>query len=807
MTPEAKKRYFKGGRGIATMRQGNGSELLGMNDPRSQNIGIIYVSPNDDRKGVLAAILTHEKLGRKQVAVVLPTQQNKAFQRPVDFEDLKSMRRRLKAQIIFIAPLGQGPAEYARQRRFTVYSSLESYKQALQEEKELPGGQKKGLFGRARTANGGGALSANNAPSAQGRQAQEEEKEEDKSPSSVAPFVMGGLAGAAAASAMDDLPAKTPASQANTMGNTGVFSLSDDDFDDEGDLLAPSSSAPAASQTATSKPTSRPLQPPAESKPSIDDDGGAGPQPIELPVRRARTTVQLDPKTLEPAPAPARASKARSSGTLAAGAAGAVGVAGLAAAASQRASSGANPPPSRPTPGGSRPTGPRRRRGRGWLIALLLLLLTLLIVGGVMAYFPGTRSMLARALPTGQPAATVSITPANQVVSDSYVITGVASNPDAARLQITARTLTQTAQQQKTVTASGHNLTQGIAATGKLTFTNGSSAPFTVAAGTTFKKANGVVIVTNTSLVIPAAVPGVSFGTAAVSAHATTVGAAGNLPAQAISGTCCTSQNFITVVNNTPFTGGQDPKDYRFVQQGDVDAAANPLKQPLVQQAWGGVQKQMANGEQLMNGAQCTTSASTDQPVGDKGINVPQATVTVAVKCSGTVYNRQQMLDLVKGQLQKKVDANQGTGYALVGGMQTNMKPQTPKDGMVSFIVDARGVWAYQFTDAQKQALAKQIAGKSVKDATALLQGQKGISKVQFSGGDVLPADPAQIAIQVQSISGLSGSANPPAVTPTIVNSASGTGGATAVPGNGNIGTVVITSAFAPSRRVFGFIL
>jgi len=435
------------------MRQENGSELLGMNDPRSQNIGIIYISPNDDRKGVLAAILTHEKLGRKQVAVVLPTQQNKAFQRPVDFEDLKSMRRRLKAQIIFIAPLGQGPAEYARQRRFTVYSSLESYKQALQEEKELPIGQKKGLFGRGRTVNGGGAESANNAPSPQARQAREEDDDDEKddSASSAAPFVMGGLAGAAAARAMDDLPAKTPANSANTMGNTGVFSLSDDEFDDdEGGMFAPPSSAPAASQAAASKPISRSLQPSATSKPTVEADDDDGPQPIELPSRRARTTVQLDPKTLEPPPTPARASKGRASGTLATGVAGAVGVAGLAAAAaSQRATSGANPPPVRPTPGGSRPTGPRRRRGRGWLIVLLLLLLTLLIVGGVMAYFPGTRDMLARSLPTGQPSATVSITPANQVVSDSYVITGVASNPDAARLQITARTLTQTGQQQK----------------------------------------------------------------------------------------------------------------------------------------------------------------------------------------------------------------------------------------------------------------------------------------------------------------------------------------------------------------------
>src|SRR6266851_5460071 len=114
------------------MRQGNGSDLLGANDPRSAAIGIIYVAPNDDRQSVLAAILTQEKLGRKQVAVVLQNQ-NKAFQRPVDFDGLKNMRGGLKAQIVFVAPGGSGPAELARQRRFPVFSSLDNYAKSVRE--------------------------------------------------------------------------------------------------------------------------------------------------------------------------------------------------------------------------------------------------------------------------------------------------------------------------------------------------------------------------------------------------------------------------------------------------------------------------------------------------------------------------------------------------------------------------------------------------------------------------------------------------------------------------------------------------
>src|SRR5438132_3123941 len=121
------------------MRQGDGADLLGASAPRSANIGVIYVAPNDNRQNVLAAILTQDKLGRKQVAVVLP-EHNKAFQRPVDFEGLKNMRRGLKTQIVFVAPPGPGPAEFARQRRFPVYSSLESFSLSLKGEASVNGG-------------------------------------------------------------------------------------------------------------------------------------------------------------------------------------------------------------------------------------------------------------------------------------------------------------------------------------------------------------------------------------------------------------------------------------------------------------------------------------------------------------------------------------------------------------------------------------------------------------------------------------------------------------------------------------------
>src|SRR5207245_3118266 len=146
------------------MRQGEGTDLPCPSDPRSASIGVIYVAPNDDRQSVLTAILTQDKLGFKQVVVVLPDQ-NKAFQRPVDFDGLKNMRRGLKSEIVFIAPSGPGPAQFARQRRFPVYSSPENFVQSLKIEAAAneAAGKKRGFLLRRKPKPAGASTTSSTA--------------------------------------------------------------------------------------------------------------------------------------------------------------------------------------------------------------------------------------------------------------------------------------------------------------------------------------------------------------------------------------------------------------------------------------------------------------------------------------------------------------------------------------------------------------------------------------------------------------------------------------------------------------------
>ena len=389
------------------MKQGKGTDVLGADDPRSEGIGVIYVSPNDDRKSVLAAILTQEKLGRKQVAVVLPPNQNKAFQRPGDFDDLKTMRRKMQTQVIFIAPSGPGPAEFARQRRFLVYSSLESYAKALRDEVPVESATKKGwLFGSPRAKADDAATSTNgntqriptatqelDTPANRRLPSYEDDENEHDHNGSMLPLAAGAAFAGGAAIAADS------AFNGHTPGGNQTATPAHDFMDDEDDL-----GPPPTSPARTSAPAD--LYGPTQTIPlshSADaaTDGGSI---IDLRSRRSsKATLPLTPR--EPAPVPVTPIVApesdsttnlprprRSTGKMAAAVGVGAGAAAVAAATPTRAPAsqgrasaaagagavaprpggpGGIPPRSTPPGGGGRGNGRNSRRRASWIILAL----------------------------------------------------------------------------------------------------------------------------------------------------------------------------------------------------------------------------------------------------------------------------------------------------------------------------------------------------------------------------------------------------------------------------------------------------
>ena len=800
------------------MRQGNGSDLLGANDPGSSTIGIIYVAPNDDRESVLAAILTQERLKRKQIAVVLPGQ-NKAFQRPVDFDGLKNMRRKLQADLIIIAPYGSSPAEFARQRHFRLFTSLDTYRQSLQQENEASRATRRGwLFGRqsklqpmpaspAATSSAQPPTSTGEAqdqmvsPSADAGHVDTKEDEQHAHTNGAALGLGLGLGAGAAAAYAGEHSMHPPDAQsplANGQKNVEPLSpsmLNNDTVDD--DLALPLS--PPARAIVDNSESGIPQQQDAMQPPSADAvkaDAHADNAGIitfsDTPRRSGRTSGKIPVPPVVPLPdsTPNDGAKVTSiqrrhgSGKKAASGPAVVGAgAGARAAGAAMAPRTARPGGVPPTPGsaGNPPPRPRRRRAVLLVVLAALLLVSVALCGTIALAAPGTfgavGSAITHALPVGNPSATVTIVPKHADEQNSYVIQAIVKgNPESSKRQVKARILTSPVEtQSKTVDATGVKNIPAKAATGTLTFFNGSNVDQLVRASNAVFTVGNVQIKLTQDVDIPAAPSPGALGVKDAAAYADPPGASGNIPALAINKFCCGS-NTISVKNNDAFSGGQDAQTIKLVQQGDIDNAANPLKGPLQRQALASPNlRKQANEQFIDQQPTCTTKVTSDHVAGDQ---VSTVTVTVTVSCSGDVYDQVGAQTIAANLLRQQASKDLTADYMLVGNLVTQIvQVNNDEQGNINLRIKAEGIWVFQFTDAEKANLAKLIAGKSKPDAKALLMQQPGVdsvSTIDITGASVstLPTDSKQITIIIQPVPGLQGSpTSTPATTPVPITS------------------------------------
>src|SRR5258708_38853972 len=184
-----------------------------------------------------------------------------------------------------------------------------------------------------------------------------------------------------------------------------------------------------------------------------------------------------------------------------------------------------------------------------------------------------------------------------------------------------------TLSQEKTVATTGRGHQDARAATGTVTFYNGSNTEQTINAGTVFTGNDGIQVATDIDATIPAAnLPVV--GQATVPAHALTANAKGNIQAYDIN---LAVSSDLTVKNLSNFSGGQDERDFQTVTGQDIAQAAAPWKTSLAQSMQGALTGQLQSGEALVT-PPCTPKVSTDHQIGDEAT---QAKVTVSETCSG----------------------------------------------------------------------------------------------------------------------------------------------------------------------------
>jgi Zn ribbon nucleic-acid-binding protein len=407
-----------------------------------------------------------------------------------------------------------------------------------------------------------------------------------------------------------------------------------------------------------------------------------------------------------------------------------------------------------------RPRVPRRvlASRRFWLflgLIIVLLLLISIVLIPLTQIFGGAAS-----------AASVTIVPETRDLKQIYTLSGepgVSSN--AARHQVSARLLASSElRQSRQVPASGHGVIPATRAEGILTFYNALPVPQSIPKGTILSAPSGVRVITDQTASLPAATPPVE-SSASVPAHALQPGSQGNLPAFAFHTVSCCG-NGLTVQNALAFSGGADPQPYTYVQQSDIDQASTALQMSLIAAAQRDLQARAAANERFVGGAECPALTSADHQAGDR---VSEVTVTVAVVCSGEVYDQVGARVLAASLLANDAARNPGPGYSLIGQIATTIVSATlaqQQQGLITLRVQAEGIWTYQFDAQARQRLANLIKGKTQDQALALLREQPGIQSVSLAlsgSGSRLPDNADAISIHVATVVGLKASPLPTA--------------------------------------------
>ncbi|MGH2480643.1 MAG: hypothetical protein ACRDHW_13395, partial [Ktedonobacteraceae bacterium] len=354
------------------------------------------------------------------------------------------------------------------------------------------------------------------------------------------------------------------------------------------------------------------------------------------------------------------------------------------------------------------------------------------------------------------PTATVTITPDSQQLLHTYQLTAVLGIPDPSKNQVDARAVYASSQpQSSTVKATGQGSIPGRQAQGTLTFYNTLTSPLTIQAGTVVfdPRTSTIVVVNDDTITLPAFDPSQGVHGVQDNAHTVNMGNNQNIPLNELNGPVGSSGAY---VSNTAFHGGQDAQTFSYVQQSDIDSAAQALETTLNGQTVQILQTQAHPNERAASQPHCAPQVQSSNMA---GAQVNSVTVTVAMNCLGEVYDMQAVQVLATRKLMQDASTNPGPFYAPVGNVAAQVTRVTPAShGDVVLTVSALGMWVYQFSTTQRMALTHLIAGKNSQDARTLLLHQPGVhnAKIALTGVGVtaVPGDVTSITLNVEGIQG-----------------------------------------------------
>ncbi len=380
-----------------------------------------------------------------------------------------------------------------------------------------------------------------------------------------------------------------------------------------------------------------------------------------------------------------------------------------------------------------------------WSLVALALLLILLGEHAIPIIFPVIDSYL-------HPKAMVTLFAARQPLTFRYSFLAVTGTAAQGQNQIPSRMIFFTSPTRtETIKTTGIGHTPAIQATGSIAFYNEADYRQTIRVGTVLTGNDGIHVVTDETVTVPAGNPPASYGIAETPAHSIQAGEVANIAALDINGLCCLSG--IYAKNTSSFTGGEDPKPFPTLSQSDLQHEAQHIAgylSPLTQQ---GIQNQMLRDEQFLQPTQCNVHTASSPKVGEQAI---EAQVSVSETCAAQVYDYQALLGQLQSQFLQDAWRKAGSNFTQSGNLIVTLEKITLLDRIHAtyrLTVSAEGIMIFHLAGAEARALVMQIAGKPLAQAQRellQLQGVQGVFiKPARQGDSALPTDPNQIAIQV----------------------------------------------------------
>ena len=336
----------------------------------------------------------------------------------------------------------------------------------------------------------------------------------------------------------------------------------------------------------------------------------------------------------------------------------------------------------------------------------------------------------------------------------THIVT-VTASPNEQQSVLRVRTIENTASALAPTT--GLRVQAATTAQGVLTFYNTATQSFSLPANVDVVASNGLHVITQAPVTLPASPNFPQFSIATVSARAASAGSAGNLATGAIETQCpvqyCGGSK-VTITNTDPFTGGQDSQTTHIVSQADIQQAETPLRVSLNTKTPQMLLAGNQTGEQVVDSTlTCLSSSISAIPaVGSPAI---QVRVTASMRCQEEVYQPKAVISRALAQTFTTAD---NTIHIITQTARITAVENPNAQGSVVFRVTVFRQWETTISPSFVSGLAARFGGKTPNEVRRYLRTNRSVGLVlieqRFLGELLLPfpcvlASPHNVSIQL----------------------------------------------------------